>query len=89
MSYELHIAHDVGVDHMLWNDNTIGDKNICLFRKWSLKTSPMLNYTYFVLGSKLQNISSKFGFGLIIQQRNVIWTSYCTRYGSRPYALES
>ena len=37
MSYELHIAHDMGVDHMLWNRNKIVDKKIGFFRERSVK----------------------------------------------------
>ena len=49
MSYELHIAHDLGADNILLNHNKIVDKEIGLFREWSLKTLYMLNYTHFVI----------------------------------------
>ena len=49
MSYELHISHDLGVSYLPLNYDKIVDKDIRLFREWSLKTSPMLNYTHFVI----------------------------------------
>lgn len=52
MSYELHIAHDLEVDNMLLNHNKIVDKDIGLFRERSLRTSPMLTYTHFVIRAK-------------------------------------
>ena len=65
MLYEFHIAPDLRVDNILLNHNKIVDKNVGLFREWSLKTPPMLNYTSFVI---MPSTVVKFRFCLVTQK---------------------
>ena len=92
MSYELHIAHDFGVDHMLFTYNKIVDKEIDLFNERSLKQFPMVIYTHFVIrvlscmilfcmilndARKILNLNLVF----VLNLKNWIWYQVLFAYG--------
>jgi hypothetical protein len=80
MSYELHIAHDLGVDYNPSNHNKIVDKEVDIFREMLLNMFPMLTYTHFICRAQNRPIPSKSSVSVIFQ--NLIMVSCCTRYFS-------